>query len=83
MAKKSARRSKGDGSFSFNEKTKVWQYRLTIPGQYDKNGKTVRKAVYGKTKEECRRKMKEIVNMYETGTVYSSHDLTIYLYGKY
>ena len=82
MSKIIKKRSNGDGSFSYNEKRKVWQYRLTIPGQFDKNGKAIRKAVYAKTKYECRKKMKEIVNRYETGTIYSAEDLTIYAYGN-
>lgn len=76
------KRSNGDGSFSYNEKKKMWQYRCTIPGEFDKNGKAIRKAVYGNTKEECRKKMKELTNMYENGTIYSANDLTIYIYGK-
>lgn len=82
MAKNTAKRLNGDGSFSFNESKKLWQYRLTLTGQYDENGKAIRKAVYGKTKEECRKKMKEIENMYATGTIYSSDDITLYHYEK-
>ena len=76
------KRSNGDGSFSYNDKKKVWQYRYTIPGEFDENGKAIRKAVYGNTKDECRKKMKELINMYANGTVYSADDLTIYIYGK-
>ncbi len=82
MAKKINKRSNGDGSFSYDEDKKRWKYRLTIPGQFDENGKSIRKTVYGKSKDECKQKMKEIVNMYETGTIYSAEDLTIYIYGK-
>ena len=82
MAKKVNKRSNGEGSFSYDKDKKRWKYRLTIPGQFDENGKSLRKSVYGKTKDECKQKMKEIVNMYETGTIYSSEDLTIYIYGK-
>lgn len=82
MAKKINKRSNGDGSFSYDENKKRWKYRLTIPGQFDENGKSIRKTVYGKSKDECKQKMKEIVNMYETGTIYSAEDLTIYIYGK-
>jgi len=82
MAKKVNKRSNGDGSFSYDENKKRWKYRLTIPGQFDENGKSIRKTVYGKTRDDCKQKMKEIVNMYETGTIYSSEDLTIYIYGK-
>ena len=82
MGKQIGRRSNGDGSFYFNKNTKTWQYRFTIPGQFDENGNAIRKAVYAKTKAECRQKMKEIVNIYETGTIYSTEDLTIYIYGK-
>ena len=82
MSNKKSKRLNGDGSFSYDETKKTWRYRLTIPEQYDKDGKPIRKAVYGKTKDECRKKMKEIVNMYETGTIYSAEDLTIYIYGK-
>ena len=82
MAKKQTKRANGDGSFSYNENTGKWRYRVTIPNQYDENGKAIRKAVYGKTQTECRKKMKEILNLYENGTIYSSDEITIYDYGK-
>lgn len=82
MAKKQTKRANGDGSFSYNENTGKWRYRVTIPNQYDENGKAIRKAVYGKTQTECRKKMKEILNLYENGTIYSADEITIYDYGK-
>lgn len=82
MQEKARKRFNGDGSFSYDEEKKLWRYRLTIPGQFGEDGKSVRKSVYGKTQAECRNKMKEIVNIYETGTVYATDDLTIYIYGK-
>lgn len=82
MPKKQAKRSNGDGTFSYNENKNLWRYRATIPNQYDKSGKPIRKTVYAKTQAECRKKMKETLNMYENGTIYSSDEITIYDYGK-
>ena len=82
MAKKQTRRLNGDGSFSYIEKKKLWRYRMTIPNEYDINGKPIRKTVYAKSQTECRKKMKEIINMYENGTVFSSDEITIYEYAK-
>lgn len=82
MAKKQTKRANGDGSFWYNEKNKTWRYRTTIPNQYDENGKPIVKTVYAKTQSECRKKMKEILNLYENGTIYSADEITIYDYGK-
>lgn len=79
---KQNRRLKGDGSFTYDDNSKRWRYRLTIPNQFDEQGRAIRKSVYGKTKSECKEKMTEIVNMFETGTIYAANDLTIYIYGK-
>ena len=76
MPKKN-KRSNGDGSFTWIPDKKKWMYRCTISGQYDENGKSVRISFYGKTKEECKKKARERINMIETGTVYSSNEITI------
>ena len=82
MAKKETRRLNGDGSFSYIEEKKLWRYRMTIPNEYDINGKPIRKTVYAKSQTECRKKMKEIINMYENGIIFSSDEITIYEYAK-
>lgn len=82
MSNKTTKRFNGEGSFSYDKEKKRWRYRLTIPDQFDEQGKAIRKAVYGRSQDECRQKMREIVNIYETGTIYAAEDLTIYIYGK-
>lgn len=82
MPKKPKKRMNGDGSFWFSEARNMWRYRATVPNQYDSDGKPVRKTVYGKTQAECRKKMSEILNLYESGTIFSADEITIYHYGK-
>ena len=79
--KKSNKRYNGDGSFSWIDSKKLWKYSFTISNQYKEDGRAVRKAVYGKTQDECRRKAQETTNKYLTGTIYSTEDITIYQYG--
>lgn len=76
MQKKN-KRLNGDGSFSWIESRERWQYRTTLSGQYDENGKAIRIAVYGKTQDECRKKAQEKINQYETGSTYSKDEMTI------
>lgn len=51
------RRAKGDGSIT-RRKNGLWQAAATVG--YDENGKQRRKTVYGKTKEEVRKKLEEL-----------------------
>ncbi|MDT3681202.1 MAG: site-specific integrase [Truepera sp.] len=51
------RRAKGDGSIT-RRKNGLWQAATTIG--YDENGKQLRKTVYGKTKEEVRKKLEDL-----------------------
>lgn len=78
----SKRRDNGEGSFSYDSKKKLWQFRCTIPGQYNDKGKPIRKAVYGSTKDECRKKMGEIINLHRNGTIYTDDEITIYIYAS-
>jgi integrase len=76
MPKKN-KRLNGDGSFSWRENKKRWEYKVTLPDQYDADGKPIRKSFYGKTQEECRKKAKEAINVLETGTPFSMSEITI------
>ena len=76
MPKKN-KRLNGDGSFAWRENKKRWEYKVTLPDQYDADGKPIRKSFYGKTQEECRRKAKETINVLETGTPFSMEEITI------
>jgi len=70
------RRLNGDGSFK-RRSNGTYEFRYTIPGEYDADGKPRRISVYGKTQAECREKMQRKLNVYETGTESSKSDVTI------
>lgn len=70
------RRLNGDGSFK-KRSNGTYEFRYTIPGEYDADGKPRRISVYGKTQTECREKMQRKLNVYETGTESSKSNVTI------
>lgn len=77
MSKKE-RRSNGDGSF-FERPDGTLQYRVTI-GR-DEEGKLIRKAFYGKSQAECRRKLKEFQKK-QSQPVTISPDITLKNWSK-
>ena len=70
------RRLNGDGSFR-KRSNGSYEYRFTLPGKYDENGKPVRISVYGKTQADCRAKAQERVNQQETGTKAPKNAVTV------
>ncbi len=70
------RRAKGDGSIT-RRKNGLWQAAATIG--YDENGKQKRKTVYGKTKEEVRRKLEDLRQQAST-TGFAEEDPTLRAY---
>lgn len=82
MPKKTNKRLNGDGSFYYVASKKLWRYSFTVPDQYADDGKAIRKAVYAKTQDDCRRRAKEIISKYENGTVYSNDDITVFQYAS-
>ena len=75
MSKKNAkeRRANGDGSF-YTRPDGTVQFRATI-GR-DEKGKLIRKAFYGKSQAECRRKLKEFQKK-QDAPVTISPDITL------
>lgn len=67
------RRANGDGSFYLRSNGK-YQFRATI-GR-DEDGKLIRKAFYGKSQAECRRKLKEFQKK-QSAPVTISPDITL------
>ena len=82
MPKRTNKRLNGDGSFYHDVAKNLWRYYVTIPNQYTDDGKAIRKAVYGKTHDECRRKAKEIISKYENGTIIPNEDITVLQYAS-
>ena len=82
MPKRTNKRLNGDGSFFWNEARRRWQYSFTVPDQYYDNGRAIRKTVYAKTQDECRRKAKEIISKYENGTIIPNEDITVLQYAS-
>lgn len=80
MSKKESkeRRANGDGSF-FKRSDGTIQYRVTI-GR-DDEGKLIRKAFYGKSQTECRRKLKEFQKR-QNEVVTISPDITLKNWSK-
>lgn len=70
------RRAKGDGSIT-RRKNGLWQAAATIG--YDENGNQKRKTVYGKTKEEVRRKLEDLRQQAST-TGFAEEDPTLRAY---
>jgi integrase len=70
-----ARRSRGDGGLSWDEKRKRWIASLTVG--YTPSGKRIVKRGSGQTKTEARRKLREIIRDYEDGQITSSNGYTV------
>lgn len=70
------RRAKGDGSIT-RRKDGLWQAAATIG--YNENGKQKRKTVYGKTKEEVRKKLEDLRQQVSTTGV-ADEDPTLRAY---
>lgn len=60
------KRANGEGSFYYREDKKIFELKFCI-GR-NKQGKLIRKSVYGKTKKECREKRDEILVKVKTNT---------------
>lgn len=80
MPKTKAKRANGEGSIS--KYRNGYRGQITIEGQYDENGKAIRKTVYGKTKTEVREKMLQVQYDIKTGIFLDKSEITIYQLGK-
>ncbi len=70
-----ARRSRGDGGLSWDEKRKRWIASLTVG--YTPTGKRIVKRGSGRTKTEAQRKLRQIIRDYEDGQITSSSGYTV------
>jgi integrase len=70
-----ARRSRGDGGLSWDDKRQRWIASLTVG--YTPDGKRIVKRGSGRTKTEAQRKLREIIRDYEDGQVTSGRDYTV------
>lgn len=61
------RRSKGEGSVFFNEKTQTWISQIELG--VDENGKRIRKSVSGKSRTEAIAKTRKLIVDYGSGIV--------------
>ena len=70
-----ARRSRGDGGLSWDDKRKRWITSLTVG--YTPTGKRIVKRGSGRTKTEAQRKLREIIRDYEDGQITNSNGYTV------
>ena len=70
-----ARRSRGDGGLSWDEKRQRWVASLTVG--YTPSGKRIVKRGRGRTKTEAQRKLREIIRDYEDGQITNSNGYTV------
>jgi integrase len=70
-----ARRSRGDGGLSWDDRRQRWIASLTVG--YTPSGKRIVKRGSGRTKTEAQRKLREIIHDYEDGQVTSSSGYTV------
>jgi integrase len=70
-----ARRSRGDGGLSWDDRRQRWVASLTVG--YTPGGKRIVKRGSGRTKTEAQRKLREIIRDYEDGQVTSSSGYTV------
>ena len=70
-----ARRSRGDGGLSWDEKRKRWIASLTVG--YTPSGKRIVKRGSGRTKTEAQRKLREIIRDYEDGQITTGNGYTV------
>lgn len=70
-----ARRSRGDGGLSWDDKRQRWIASRTVG--YTPDGKRIVKRGSGKTKTEARRKLREIIRDYEDGQVTNGTGCTV------
>lgn len=69
------KRANGEGSFYYREDKKIFELKFCI-GR-NKQGKLIRKSVYGKTKKECREKRDEILVKVKTNTYHEKTTINL------
>jgi integrase len=69
------KRANGEGTYYHDEKRKLWQYRLVLG--YDQNEKPIRKAFYGKTRQEAKAKGEKVLDELSGQIVSVSPDMKL------
>lgn len=72
------RNANGEGCITKLPNRELYRGQVTIEGQYDENGKQIRKTVYGKTITECQQKMTAVKYEIKTGLFLDKDEITIY-----
>lgn len=79
-ARKAGRRPKGDGGIC-QRKDGRWQATLTV-GR-DANGKQIRRTVYGRTKEEARKKLDDLKQLHSQGSLPAASTTLMAFYSRW
>lgn len=76
MAKRKSRKQRGRGEGSISQRTNGrWEAKITVG--YDGNGKRIRRAVYGDTKQEVQDKLRELQGQAQAGTLVDQSGITL------
>ena len=73
--KKAAKRSNGDGTIR-QRKDGLWEARFTV-GINPGSGKPIRKSIYGKTKPEVAKKLRDATSAVDNGTFFEPEKITV------
>lgn len=75
-----SKKANGDGAVYYSDTKQKWVGQITLG--YDENGKRKRKTVYGTTKTEVKKKLKQIEIGIYTGDFVDKSNITIYQLAK-